>query len=316
MVLTVGYVLLAMAGGVDIYVPKDFLASFFTSPYAPHLLGKAVDVSTSDEFGVEFYSPVSGVVVKVVKVFTGLGPYSKYDYVVFLRVMDSYVKLMHIKPKVRPGDLISLGDVIGTYIRSNYFSYHHLPHAHIEITKHLTLRPLKSFNIHPSEELMRIISSKHYDNSTELKLEVLKIRTDFALCKALNNPLATVDGVPTVPQGELGIGVGYLGLIHLARRPPKHGEVFFLGKRVGYVVRVGEWYSILSCERVHSFSEWFLRTTSINNISKNDGWDGCKVYVNGGDVKGVEFLVGSDYNVKIVGSTGLKVGDKVVLNLF
>lgn len=314
-VSTVSYVLLATAGGVGIYVPKGFLASFFTSPYAPHLFGKAVDVSTSDEFGVEFYSPVSGVVVKVVKVFTGLGPYSKYDYVIFLKVMNSYVKLMHIRPEVRPGDSISLGDVIGTYIRSNYFSYHHLPHAHIEVTKHLTLRPLKSLNIHPSDEFMKVIRSKYYDDSTELKLEVLKICKDFTLCRALNNPLATVGGVPMVPQGELGVGVGYLGLIHLSQKPPKHGEVFFLGKRVGYVVRIGEWYSILSREKVSSFSDWFLRTTSIGNISRNDGWYGSKVYVNGREVEGVEFLVGGDCNVKIVGSTGLKTGDKVVLSL-
>ncbi|MEM2757676.1 MAG: hypothetical protein QW596_04465, partial [Sulfolobales archaeon] len=304
--------LLARAGGVELYAIKDFFISFFSSPYAPHLLGKSVDLSFSTEFDADFYSPIKGNVVKVIEIYSGLGPYSETDYVIFVRSGENYVKFMHIMPEVRVGDLISEGDVVGRYIRSNYFSYHHLPHAHVEVTKHLTLRPVKSFNIYPSEDLVRIFNplGKFNGNSVGIELEVLRVCKDFTLCRSLGHPVAVAGDVPAMLQGELGVGIGYLGLIHLHREPLRGSDVFFLGKKVGYVVRVGQWYSLMGRERVKSFREWFLGITSISNISRDGGWYGIGVYVNGKKVDGVEFLISNVCNVKIVGDAGLRVGDR------
>ncbi len=314
-VCKIGDILLARAGDVDICVPRHYFVSFFSSPYASHLLGRAVDISTSPEFGAEFYSPVAGRVVKIVKVFTGLGPYSKFDYVIFLRVGSYYVKLMHVRPKVSVGDLISLGDVIGNYIRSNYFSYHHLPHAHLEVLKYVTLRPTKSMAVKIGDDVLRTFRDASELGISLGELEVLKVFKDFSLCKSSTHPIALAGGMPVIPQGELGIGAGYLGLIHINLKPPKHCEVKLLGSSIGYTVRIREWYSLLSCERASLFSDWFFKMTSISNVLANSGWGGVEVYVNESRVKGLEFLLSDVCNVKIVGDLNLRPGCRVRLKI-
>lgn len=309
--------LLARSGGVDIYSPGDFFLSFFSSPYASHLLGKAVDISFSPSFGADFHSPVSGVVSKVVKVYSGLGPYSEDDYVIFVRSRNNYVKLMHIKPMVRVGDSIEVGDVVGSYMRSNYFHYHHLPHAHVEVVRGVTLRPTKSFSIYPSDDLLRMSYPPNACGSVQaLELEVYKSYRDFTLCKVLNGGAVLADGVPLIPQGELGTGLGYLGLLHICGRPQERSEVTFLGASIGRVLRVRRWYSILGRGETQSFKDWFMDATSISGVSRSDGWSGINVFVNGVKVDGVEFLLSNVCNVKIVGNVGLRDGDKVTLKLY
>ncbi len=306
----------AKAGDVEIYVPRDFYLSFFSSPYTPHLLGRAVDVSTSTEFGDEFYSPVSGKVVKVVKIYSGLGPYSESDYVIFLKHMNYYVKLMHVEPVVRVGDSLYLGDVVGRYLRSNYFSYHHLPHAHVEVLKHLTLRPTRSLRVRVSDELLDGFGdvSESDVGGRGLELEVVKVCKGYYLCRASTRPIALAGGVPVIPQGELGVGVGYLGLIHLGSKPSILSEVRFSGIKVGYTLRVRDWYSLLGTEKMSS-RDWFSRMTSISNILSGRGWEGVDVYVNGVKVRGVELLLSSLCDVKVVGDLDLRPGDRVMLRL-
>ena len=44
---------LARVRGVEIHAPSGGYASFFSSPFTPHLLGAAVDISDSLDFGEE-----------------------------------------------------------------------------------------------------------------------------------------------------------------------------------------------------------------------------------------------------------------------
>jgi len=303
-------------GGVDVYVVSGFFISFFSSPYTPHILGRAVDISTSTKFSSDVYSPVDGVVVKVLRIYSGLGPYSEDDYVVFLRVRGCYVKLMHLVPEVRVGDKVYVGDVLGRYLRSNYFSYHHLPHIHLEVCSTLTLRPSRSLPLKITDEFLNFLRGKYFSRvvSKGLRLEVVEVGDGFILCRSLNPITALVSGLPVIPQGVLGVGINYLGLIHLSSKPGIYEGVEFLGSRLGYVIRVRDWYSLLSSVRV-GFRDWFLSTSSISNLMVKSLWGGIKVLVNGFEVEGVEFLVSDVGDVKLVGNYNLRPGDIISLEV-
>lgn len=309
-------VFVVSVGDVDVYVVRGFFISFFSSPYTPHILGRAVDISTSTKFSSEVYSPVDGVVVKVLRVYSGLGPYSEVDYVVFIRVGDYYVKLMHLVPEVSVGDRVYVGDVLGRYLRSNYFSYHHLPHTHLEVCKVLTLRPSKSVPLKVTDEFLNFIRGKYFGKvvSNGLRLEVVEVGDGFTLCRSSDPITALVNGLPVVPQGSLGVGINYLGLIHLTSKPSIHDSVEFLGSRLGYVIRVRDWYSLLSTDKV-GFRDWFMSISSVSNLMVKSLWGGVKVLVNGFEVGGVEFLVSDVGDVKLVGNYGLRPGEVVRLEV-
>ncbi len=270
-------IVIAKAGGCEIYAPSDtWFVSFFSSPYPPHVMSRALDLSTSFEFGDEALSPVEGIVEKIVRFDAGPGPYSKYDYVLLLRSGTRWVKIMHVEPCVAVNEKVFVGDPIGRYIRTNFFDRHHAPHMHIEVLRDRSLRPSRAFVIEPSPEFLELMSKRCVDAS---KCSSMKLRTVYACdeytflepvemeatCLATN-----VKDTMCVVNAMISRATPYVGLIKLREEGKiKPGAVVrFLGVCLGYVAKIRQCYAIVLPTRVR-YDEWFWNYVSLRNMARN-----------------------------------------------
>ncbi len=127
---------IAMHQDIDIFAPGYSRFSFLKSPYAAHQTFSAVDIYYGD-FGGDAFSPVDGKVVDV-KSFDSPTPFKEWDskeYVIAIRQNDHVIKILHVKPDVSPGDVISIGDKIGTFIHNGYFIFWNDPVMHVEVRR-------------------------------------------------------------------------------------------------------------------------------------------------------------------------------------
>ncbi len=107
--------------GINIYASNRF--SFFNSPYPAHKQGEAVDIYSS-------LSPVEGEVKRIIKL--------SHDYVILIECSenpDIVAKVLHIKPRIKLGEKIDVGDELGVFIRSNFFDPWTDNHLHLELRK-------------------------------------------------------------------------------------------------------------------------------------------------------------------------------------
>ncbi|MCG2870654.1 MAG: hypothetical protein L7H12_04140 [Sulfolobales archaeon] len=113
-------------------IKRGSLLSFFSSGFPAHVRLRAIDLSSPDM--MMFYSPVSGEVVSVEEFTVGRPnrhASAPNDYVILLRINGSTVKVLHVKPWVRPGELIEEGKPMGEFVSSPYTAGD-FPHAHLE----------------------------------------------------------------------------------------------------------------------------------------------------------------------------------------
>lgn len=119
---------------IDIFTPDDSRFSFLKSPYAAHKTHSAVDIYYGD-FGSVALSPVGGEVIDI-KSFDTPTPFKDRDfteYVIAIRQNKNVIKILHIKPDISRGDVISKGDRIGTFIHNGYYTFWNNPAMHVEV---------------------------------------------------------------------------------------------------------------------------------------------------------------------------------------
>ena len=125
---------------IRVSIPHTSHFSIGTSPYYAHQHGLAIDIYhnlTLENY--EVLSPISG---NILKIKTLKAPKPKFlngvdiDYLILVSNPSNSEKLwkiMHVKPTIKVGDLIEIGDPIGKTIRNGYFAYWSSPHLHLEI---------------------------------------------------------------------------------------------------------------------------------------------------------------------------------------
>ncbi len=308
---------IARALEVSIYAPSSkWIASFFSSPYTPHIMGRAIDVTTSCVFGDEALSPIDGVVEKVMRIEAGPGPFERYDYVILIRCGRLWAKLMHVKPSVSINEKIRVGDPIGKYIRTNFLSAHHLPHIHVEIHRDRSLRPSRALLLSPSEELLAIMKVRraNLSRSNIARLRVIHSVEGYTLLKPIEGEAICVStrvgGVEAVINGDIGEVPRYVGLIHIDDIPKPNSLVRFLGTSIGYIRRVFSSFSIAVNTRL-SFRKWFYEFTSLRSMY-SDRADygsvfGIDIVVNGVKRRSLEVLIGTIACLKVDGEVGSDV---------
>ena len=125
---------------IQISIPKTSHFSVGTSPYYAHQHGLAIDIYQN--LALENYNVLSPVSGKVVKIKTLAAPKPKFpegidkDYLLLIsnpNNSDLLWKIMHVKPLLKVGDEIEVGDHLGETIRNGYFAYWSSPHLHLEI---------------------------------------------------------------------------------------------------------------------------------------------------------------------------------------
>jgi hypothetical protein len=131
---------IAESMNIKIYASKENFLSFFNSPYYAHKQASAIDIYTiKRDYEEPALSPVDGKIVSIVhfktpkpKHFVG----SESDYIIGIESNENpnlWVRILHVKPKVKINQKISVGDEIGTYLQSGYFNFWTDPHIHVEI---------------------------------------------------------------------------------------------------------------------------------------------------------------------------------------
>ena len=163
-----------------------------TSPYYAHQHGLAIDIYQNLSLdNYEVISPVSGKVIKTKKL---IAPKAKFkggidnDYIIIIQNFDDtelVYKILHVNPKVQVGDLLEIGDYIGTTIRNGYFAYWSSPHLHLEIRPQddaIRARGGKNFslNIEKNKKLEKSICRNEFK---EIPLEIHSIYPEFLLAK-------------------------------------------------------------------------------------------------------------------------------------
>lgn len=305
---------IAYIGNIDIYMHVDGYASFFSSHYTPHLNCAAVDISNSLEFGDDALSPISGVVEKIYKIEAPYGKYSKVDYIIGLRLSGtSYrAKLMHITPTVSLNERVEVGDPIGKYIRSNYFSYHHLPHIHLEISRDSSLRPSRAIKLKLCKEFISYMGFDfntllHYATIDSLPVNITDVGEGFILCKILDGLPAVLSATSKLSlgfiNGQLGIGLCYLGYIHLTKKPNINEKVILTSTTVGYIKKHFEWCSLVVPKSSMSLRRWLSEHEVLDLLSGFDSSSQEFLVVtnpNNLAVKGLEFLISRKAQLKLI----------------
>ena len=118
---------MARVDDLELVVPDGTTYSFFNSPYPAHRACSAVDVYFEDE-GL---MPVeSGRVLEVRRLRAG----RLVEHLVLVEVGEGVVlKVLHVEPRVRVGERLSLWDPIGRLTTSSFFFPWTDPHAHFEV---------------------------------------------------------------------------------------------------------------------------------------------------------------------------------------
>jgi len=217
-----------------------------------------IDIYPESEFGGFAPSPVSGVITKIRRVKCPVRKEfesSPYDYLVLLKSLENRkltIKILHVKPVVKVGDVVQEGEEIGCLIRSGYFDFWTDPHIHVEIRKPedpirarggLKLTPLlKMKNIQPLKE--RCI----YGRITTVKPEYYVIQPEETLQYGI--PVEIGDGL-----GVLEGGIPHYGWfgVHALEIYGVGEEVRLLGVPIGKIKSKNKRTVLAECFHVETF---------------------------------------------------------------
>jgi hypothetical protein len=229
----------ACSEGIAIYCPATGRFSFFNSPYPSHSGCSALDVYPNVDFGCVAPSPVNGevVAIRAVKCPEGKGfEASTLDYVILLRSLENpkrWVKLLHVEPLVKVGDIVKVGEPLGFLLRSGFFDFWTDPHVHIEIRS-----PSDPIRARGGFTLERLVDLDIISGLPKgLSGIIVESKPEYALIR-LNESFGC--GLPVDVDGEIGFldgGIphyGYFG-VHVLKEPSKGSSVRLCGVKIGTV---------------------------------------------------------------------------------
>ncbi len=140
-------------------LPRTTWFSLTDSPYPAHVLGHAVDI-----YSPYPYMPAEeGTVSQILRI-----PTPKYrddavttDWVLIIDLgNDVVLKVLHVKPQVRVGEKVHLGDELGDYVMSGFFPPWSEPHMHVEVrSARDPLRVRGAYKLLPTKELLDVLAS-------------------------------------------------------------------------------------------------------------------------------------------------------------
>lgn len=213
---------IAKSRGFIFKLPWKTCFSIFNSPYPAHKSESALDVYFSD---VDALMPFDEGIVADVKWFESLklrsDAYDKEPLILIKLDEKHALKVLHVKPKVKVGEKIFLGDPLGKMIVSGYFPPWTSLHAHFELRnlKNNPYRAKGAFKVNVDEEFMKPLKVKSRVNN-EMLFEVIETFKNFSLVKPLNFNGEGKTGLPLkfsgkfyrfdggIPLYKFGVAVG------------------------------------------------------------------------------------------------------------
>ncbi len=175
---------------VVVWAPEEAFVSFYNSPYYSHKGGAAIDIYEPRDTCDFVPSPVAGRVKKIY----GFKPprprffptHDQEDLIILesKRKPALYIRLLHIVPSVKVGDQVSVGDELGTLVRSGFFNFWTDLHVHVDVRGDGNLvRAKGSLPLHPLSSQNEVLDPRR---DVLEDLEVFSVRDDYTLLKARN----------------------------------------------------------------------------------------------------------------------------------
>lgn len=232
----------ASSEGVSIYCPREGKFSLFNSPYPAHKAYTAIDIYPNRDFGSTAPSPVLGEIKGIRKVACPEKKSFKstsYDYVILVQSLENpeyWVKILHLEPLVKVGDIVRVGEDLGTLLRSGFFDYWTDPHIHVEVRN-----PSDPIRARGGLELKREIVNLNEDDVgvEELRGVIVELKLEYALM------LPDGDlkyGIPIEVCGKRGLidgGVphyGFFGVhVEYGNKTLQSGPVKLCGAEIGII---------------------------------------------------------------------------------
>ena len=121
---------IAKVKGLNFEIPKEAWFSFFNTPYPAHKFGTAIDVYFPEKALFPFEE---GKLLEIRKVRTQRYVPVREDYLMIFQVEEFCLKVLHVKPSIKVGEKVYLGDEIGELVVSGFFRPWSDKHAHFEL---------------------------------------------------------------------------------------------------------------------------------------------------------------------------------------
>lgn len=211
---------IAECRGFVVKVPFNCWFSFFNSPYPAHKSSTALDVYYPEGEGL---MPLDeGLVLEVEKFECPVkrSDASNFDYLILIKVSkDIVLKILHVKPSVKPGEKVFLGDSLGKIIVSGFLAPWSNIHMHLEFRDIKDpYRALGAFKLDISRTVHLLSNPIEFQNSfyvydiceNYIWLKP-KISVDFqcGLAFKVNDMILWVDG--GIPHYGFGSILGFRG---------------------------------------------------------------------------------------------------------
>lgn len=301
---------MAEVGGVDIYAPRDGFISYFNSPYYAHHKATGLDIYSRDlDYNVAL-SPVAGHVMKIYSFTPPKKLFLKHHNPEQLIILSSnghqpcFIRLLHINSTVKVGDSISVGDELGTLIRSGFFNYWTDPHIHIDVRQHGNLLRAKgSLPLTPKTKNLHTANNPNHPFFPGYDLTVVKAKREYILAHTQNT--SHISGV----YGFVGRVAATPGLLDAGLPHYSYGGIHFTNYpsiSLGTPINIG---SHIIGTITHVSPHYALFKTSPLNI-----------YLNGQKIRGLSLYLylNNQKLIKIIpwspGTIPLKKGDGAQLS--
>ncbi|MEM2169011.1 MAG: hypothetical protein QW186_04310 [Candidatus Bathyarchaeia archaeon] len=235
----------ASSEGVSIYCREGDRFSFFNSPYPAHRACMAIDIYPGRDFGSAAPSPVSGEVKEIRRVACpekSIFKSSSYDYVILLQSLENpkrWIKILHLEPLIKVGNIVNVGDDLGILLRSGFFDYWTDPHIHIEIRDPLDpIRARGGFVI--KRDIFNTPLNENEENADieELRGVIVESKIEYALM-LLDKELKY--GVPVKVDEETGLidgGIphyGFFGVHRTSSGAPRSNLIKLCNVNIGVI---------------------------------------------------------------------------------
>jgi hypothetical protein len=300
----------AEVGSVDIYAPRNGFISYFNSPYYAHHTATGLDIySGNHDYNVAL-SPVAGHVKKIHSFTPPKKLFLKHHNPEQLLILSSngqqphFIRLLHINPTVKVGDSISVGDELGTLIRSGFFNYWTDPHIHIDVRRHGNLLRAKgSLPLTPITKCLHAANHSNPPSFPGLDLTVVKVKHEYILAQTKNT--LHIRGV----HGFVGSVAATPGLLDAGLPHYSYGGIHFTNCpsiSLGAPIYIG---SHIIGTITHVLPHYALFKTSP-----------LKIYLNGQTIRGLSLYLylNNQKLIKIIplspGTIPLKKGDDAQLS--
>lgn len=210
---------------VTLYAQKGNFFSFFNSPYYSHFNALAVDIYP-DRSDLETFalSPVDGAISKIHE-FKSLQPKhfeaQETEQLILITPRENpniYIRMLHINCNLPVGAHVTVGDPLGTLVRSGFFDFWTDLHLHVEIRR--LEEPLRARGGYPLEiinsgqntltqknEIISLMKVKAVNENyvlVEVEEGLSKLGNFWGVKGTVNNQLGILDcGIPHYCHGGL-----------------------------------------------------------------------------------------------------------------